>query len=61
MCVEEILLAGGDLLHHLEDRVLKDLQCCVPGLKCENGVSSKDCATRLLLPVFFFQKFLTNY
>jgi hypothetical protein len=61
MCVEEILLAGGDLLHHLEDRVLKNLQCCVSGLKCENGVSLKDCVTRCLLPVFSFQKFLTNH
>ncbi len=52
MCVEESLLAGGDLLHHLEDRVLEDLQCCVPGLKCENGFILKDCVTRCLLPVF---------
>jgi hypothetical protein len=51
MCVEKSLLAGRDLLHHLEDRVLKDLQCCVPGLKCENKVSLKDCVTRCLLPV----------
>jgi hypothetical protein len=60
MCVEESLLAGGDLLHHLEDRVLKDFQCCVPGLKFENGVSLKDCATRYLLPVFSCKKFITN-
>jgi hypothetical protein len=59
MCVEEILLAGGDLLHHLEDRVLKDLQCCVPSLKCENGVSlnfkglCQKVFPRCLLPVFF--------